>query len=141
MFAADSDLQIRARLAAFLHGNLHQLAHALLIDGGKRIALQNPSLDVSRQEFADVIAREAVRSLRKIVCAEAEELRIGSNLIGNRASARQLNHRPDQILNSSSLFFKDLLSHLTNNGPLIFHLLHHPHKWDHDFREDLYALL
>src|SRR5229473_1709777 len=60
MFAADSNLQVRARLASLFDGSLHQLAHTFLVDGREWIALQNAALNVSRQELADVVTREAV---------------------------------------------------------------------------------
>src|ERR1051325_8519559 len=139
MFAADSDLQVRSRFAALLHGNLHQLAHAFLIDGGKRIALQNAALNVSRQKLADVIARESISRLRKVVGAKAEELSIGRDLISHRTSARQLDHRPDKVINFSSLLFEDLFSHLADDGALVLHLLRHADQRDHDFRKNFYS--
>src|SRR3954462_6498930 len=138
MFAANSDFQIRPRLPSLFHRNLHQLAHAFLIDGGKRIALQYPTLNVSWQEFADVVAREPISRLRKIVSPKAEELSVRGDLIGHGACARQLNHGADHVLNFGSLLFEDLLRDLANDGALVFHFFHHADKRHHDFRKYLY---
>src|SRR5579884_3922557 len=115
MLAANADLQFWARLAAFLHANFHQLAHAFLINRGKRIALENAPFDVSRQELADVIARKTVSRLRQVVSAEAEELSITGNLIGHHTGAWQLNHGANHVFNFCAFFFEYLISHLPDN--------------------------
>src|SRR6266700_6198065 len=74
VFAANTELDLRSRLAPFLDRDLHQLADAVLIDGGKWIAFHDFQLGVMRQKRSAVIAAHAKRSLGKIVCAEAEEL-------------------------------------------------------------------
>src|ERR1700722_6338425 len=55
MFAANSHLQIGARLAPAFCRHLHQLAHALLIERGKWILLQNALGKICRQHFVDVV--------------------------------------------------------------------------------------
>ena len=50
VFAADAELDVRPRLAAFLDGDLHQLADAGLIDRGERILLHDFQFGVRREE-------------------------------------------------------------------------------------------
>ena len=50
VFAADAELDVGRGLAAFLDGDLHQLADAGLIDGGERILLHDFQFRVMRQE-------------------------------------------------------------------------------------------
>ena len=76
MLAADADFQIRLHAAAALGADAHQLPHAFAIEHLKRIVRQDLSFDVVRQETARVVAAQSKRSLRQIVCAEREELRV-----------------------------------------------------------------
>src|SRR5258708_29463052 len=50
VLAADAELDVRARLPAFFHRNLHQLAYTALVNRGKRILLHNFQLLIRRQE-------------------------------------------------------------------------------------------
>src|SRR6185437_10141071 len=83
VFTADAELKIRTDLASSGHAQLNQIAHAFLVDGGKRIILENAAINIGRQEGADIITRKAVGCLREVVGTEAEELSLFGNLIGD----------------------------------------------------------
>src|ERR1019366_10762578 len=84
VFAADSDLDCRTRLAALFDGHLEQLPNPFAIEHCERDLLQNALREIGRQELVDVGARETEGHLREIVSAEAEELRFLGDLIGNQ---------------------------------------------------------
>src|SRR5246127_2611590 len=71
---ANADLQARSRLAPAFNADAHQLAHAIAIDHGEGILLQNSFRQVRRQDFVVFVAREAKRCLSQIVGAEGKEL-------------------------------------------------------------------
>src|SRR5262245_13514713 len=52
MFAADAELDIGTRAASLLDGDLHELADAILINGRKRIFLEDLQFLVGREERA-----------------------------------------------------------------------------------------
>ena len=62
------------RAAAFLDGDLHELADAGLVERGERVLLEDLVLDVGHEEVAHVVAADAERGLGEVVRAEAEEL-------------------------------------------------------------------
>src|SRR5438552_12853999 len=117
VFPADAELDLRSRLAPFLDRDLHQLADAVLINGGERIALHDFELGVMRKKRSAVIAAHAKRSLGEIVGAETEELRRFRDLIGDQRAPRNLNHRSDQV--TKLHFFRRL--HLLRDA------MHDPH--------------
>jgi hypothetical protein len=52
-----------------------------------------------RQELAfGVVAGEAERRLGEVVRPEAEEVGLAGDLVGAHARTRELDHRPDQVL-------------------------------------------
>src|SRR5262249_34680968 len=114
VLAADSQLDVGPGLASPLYTHLHQLAHAFLVNGGKWIVLEHAFFDVGRQEGADIVARESVHGLSKVVGAEAEELRFYRDLIGDYAGARQLDHRPQQVIDAGSFLFEYLFGNLAD---------------------------
>src|SRR6185437_15878070 len=85
VLAADAKLEVRTHFPSSRHAELHQISDAFLVDRGEWIVLENPALHVSRQEGADIVAREAVSGLREIVGAEAEELGFLGDLISHNA--------------------------------------------------------
>ncbi len=65
----------------------------------ERVALEDPVLEVVREELAlGVVAREPERRLREVVRAEREEVRLRGDLVGAQRGARELDHRPAQVL-------------------------------------------
>src|SRR5579863_3336668 len=87
MFAADAYFQLRTRLPPAFDSDSHQFAHAVAIDRGKRILLQNPLRKIGGQNFVHIVAGEAKRGLREIVGAEREELGLFGDFISYEASA------------------------------------------------------
>src|SRR5688572_33050278 len=51
VLAADADLEVAAGGAAALRADLHQLAHALLVERHEGVVGEDPALDVARQEL------------------------------------------------------------------------------------------
>ena len=98
VLAADAELEVLARAAAALDRDLHQVADAVLVDRLERVALEDAGLEVVREEAAGVVAGEAERGLRQVVRAEGEEVGVLGDLVGADARARQLDHRPDEVL-------------------------------------------
>ena len=98
VLAADAELEVVADAAAALDGDPHQVADAVLVDRLERVALEDAVLEVVRQEAAGVVAREAERGLREVVRAEGEEVGVLGDLVGPDARPRQLDHRPDEVL-------------------------------------------
>src|SRR6266566_5685694 len=90
VFPANAELDLRSRLPPFLDRDLHQLADAVLINGGKRIALHDFELGVMGQKRSAVIAAHAKRSLGKIVCPKTEEFCRFRDLIGDERAPRDL---------------------------------------------------
>ena len=62
------------------------------------IALEHARLEVVREEAARVVAGEPERGLGQVVRAEGEEVGVLGDLVGAHARARELDHRPDEVL-------------------------------------------
>jgi hypothetical protein len=56
VLAAYAQLDVRARAAAFLDRDLHQLTHARLVNRGEGVGLADFQLGIRRQEAARVVA-------------------------------------------------------------------------------------
>ena len=133
MLSANSDLQRRPGLATAFRCHLHQLSHAFLIERCERILLQDALGQICRKHLVHVVAREAERGLRQIVCAEGEELRLLGNLVCHQRGARQLNHGADHILNFGSLLFEYFVRHSPHDRRLVRHFFHRGDQRNHDF--------
>src|SRR5262249_54986047 len=103
MLAADADLKLRVRLAAALFGHADELADAVAVEHREGIVLHHADLRVGLQELAAIVARKAEGRLSQVVGAEAEELGLLGNLVGNQSGARQLDHRADHVANLHAL--------------------------------------
>jgi hypothetical protein len=66
-------------------------------------------------ERAVVVAAHAERRLRQVVGAEAEELRFFGDLIRHHASARQFDHRADEVFHFDAFFLEDFLGRLVDD--------------------------
>src|SRR5438270_9878435 len=85
VLAADADLEITPRLAAFLDRDLHQAPDSDGIQRLEWVHRQDLLLDVLQQELAfGIVAREAERGLRQVVGAERKELRVLGNVSGGQ---------------------------------------------------------
>src|SRR3954469_8245619 len=107
VLAADAQLDALLRAAAPLDRDAHQVADAALIDGLERVSLQHAVLEVAGEELSlGVIPREAERRLRQVVRAEREEVGELGDLVGPDARARELDHRPDLVLDLLALLLR-----------------------------------
>src|SRR5437867_2057552 len=96
VLAADSDLEIFARLAPAFDGDAHHGADALAVEHLEGIGRDDLFLDVARKEaLLRVVARDAEDRLGEVVRAEAEELSLRRDLVRDEAGARDLDHRPE----------------------------------------------
>src|ERR1041384_1394284 len=59
VLAADAELDVRARLAALIPRDFHELADAILVDGGERIVPHDLQFLVMRQERARIVPAHA----------------------------------------------------------------------------------
>ena len=98
MLAADADVQLRIDRTSQLDGKIHQLADAVLVQAGERIALEDLGVIVRGKELARVVAAEAEGHLCEVVGAEAEEISIFGDFIRGQGGTRDFNHRADFIL-------------------------------------------
>ena len=98
VFAANTDHQIRPRLTAFFHRNPHQTAHALAVEHGKGVVLQDMLVNIGREELAlGIVTAEPEACLREVVGPKAEELRRLRDFPGQQGRARQFDHAPAQV--------------------------------------------
>ena len=81
--------------SAHFHRELHQLAHARLVNRSERIRLHDFQFGVGGQERAGIVAAHAEAGLRQIVRAEAEELGGLGNFVCRERAARDFDHRAE----------------------------------------------
>ena len=118
MFAANSELDVRPRLATEFARDAHQFANAGLVDRGKRILFHDFIFLVSREERAGIIAAHAQRRLRQIIRAETEELSVLGDFIRDECGARNFDHRPNEIIEFRFLFLRDFCRDAMNHFEL-----------------------
>ncbi|GJE72628.1 hypothetical protein CHKEEEPN_4186 [Methylorubrum podarium] len=116
MLAADAELEPVAGGAAALGADLHEFAHALLIDRHERIDREDALLGVGPEEGGGVVAGNAERRLGQIVGAEGEELRGLGDLAGLERRPRQLDHRADLVFKLRPRLLRHGLGHGVDPG-------------------------
>ena len=141
MLAADAEVDVGSGLSALLHGDLDQLADAVLVKVCKRILLVDLGLVVVRKELAGIISGEAEGHLGQVVGAEAEELRLLCDLICKQSRSGDLDHRADVVLNVGILLLLHLLCSLADRVLDEAQLLDIADKGNHDLGLDVVALL
>ena len=139
MFAANADFQIGLDDATAFRADPHQLADALGIEHLKRIVGKNLAIDIRRQEATRIVATQTERRLRQIVCAEREKLRMRRDLVSSQCSARQFDHRANQVFEFHAVFAHDFTRDFVNNLGLLFQLFAHRDQRHHDFERHLFA--
>src|SRR6185437_5704380 len=100
VLAANSDLQLRTRLAPALDRPLDQHAHAVHVECLERIVLEDRGLglvNINGQKSACVVAGKAHGGLGEIVCAKREELGHFSDLVGEKRGTGNLDHRAYKV--------------------------------------------
>ncbi len=142
VLAADAYLQVGLGGPAELHPHLHQLPHPLHIQGGEGVLLQDAPLQVGRQELAlHVVAGEAEGHLGEVVGAEAEEVAVFGQLVGDEGRARGLDHGAELVIHLDALLLHHLLGHLLQPLPLGLELVDVAGEGDHHLGMDVHPLL
>ena len=120
VLAADAELDVRLRLAAALDADAHEVADAFLVEHLERVPLEHAVLEVEGEELAlGVVARHAERRLREVVRAEGEEVRDLGDLVGAQRGARQLDHRPAEVLEAGRLLLHHRFGELAKPRELL----------------------
>ena len=120
MLAADAELEVRLRLPPALDRDPHQVADAFVVEHLERVALEHAVLEVEGEELAlGVVARHAERRLREVVRAEGEEVGDLGDLVRAERGARQLDHRPAEVLEPRRLLLHHALGELAQPAQLL----------------------
>src|SRR6187455_806666 len=128
---ADPELELRVDATPAFHGDPHQVADTLSVEHLERVPLEDAVLQVVREELPlRVVAREAERRLREIVRPERAEVGVLGDLVGAHARARELDHRPDAVLD-----LRLLGGHAVGQLPQAAELLGEPDERVHDLDE------
>src|SRR5207244_4638860 len=106
--AADAEFEVGPLLSTAFGRDLHELTDAGLVDRGEWIPLHDFQLLIRGQERAGIIAAHAERGLRQVVGAEAEELPVLRDLLGQERAARHFNHRADEVAGFGLLLLRAL---------------------------------
>ena len=141
MLAADAELDVGARLAPALDGQLHEAADALLIEAGEDVAAHDFEVAVEAEEAAGVIAAHAEAGLREVVGAEAEEFGDFRDLIGGDAGAGHFDHGADLVADAAPALVEDLGGDAVDDGLLQLELLAEGDEGHHDLGLGLDAAL
>src|SRR5699024_10450123 len=102
VLAADTYVELRINRLSKVDSHLHQLANANLIQLCERIVLEDLSIIVSVKELTCIVTGEAVCHLCQVVCTEAEEVSLCSNLVSCKSSSRDLDHCTNFVLQVAS---------------------------------------
>ena len=88
VLAADAEDEAGPGLPAEPGGRGDELPDAGTIQHLERVGGEDPLFNVEGQEAPGVVAAEAIGRLRQVVRAEAEEVGVGGDLIGEECGAR-----------------------------------------------------
>ena len=142
VFAADSDLDSGAGLAALFGGYRHESAYAVAVKLREGVLLEDAHFDVLSEELAfRVVARVAEGGLREVVGSAAEELRVLGELVGDHRGARELYHGSDHVFELYAVLGELLLRDFVYEVAHGLHLELGSDERDHDVGDDLDALL
>ncbi len=96
---------------------------------------------IDGQEAAGVVAAHAQRGLGEVVGAEAEELGVLRDLVGDERGAGHFDHRADEVVELGLLLLDHLGGHAVDDLHLEFEFLGEPNQRDHDLGTDFDAFL
>src|SRR5581483_9299972 len=131
VLAADPDLELRLRSAPALDADAHQVADAFLVERLERVRLEHAVLEIEGQELAlGVVARHPERRLREVVRAEREEVGHLRDLVRAQRRARQLDHRPAEVLEARRLLGHHGLGQLAQTAKLLLEADERVHDLD-----------
>ena len=82
MFAADAAFEAALCRAPLCDGHLNELADPRGVERLEWVAREQLRLQIIGQKRVHVVATEAERHLRQVVCAEAEEVGVLGNFVG-----------------------------------------------------------
>src|SRR5213080_130446 len=99
MFAANSQLNVGACLAAEVAGDFHQAPNTFLSDRCKRICIDDVELGIGRHKTAGVVSTHSHCGLRKIVRDKTDKLGVTRALIRHERSKRDSIIVPPRYLN------------------------------------------
>ena len=137
VLAADTAAHARTGRSSQFNSHLHQLANADGIQTREGIGLVDLVRIVCRKELAGIVTGEAERHLRKVVGAEAEELRFLRDLVCGKSSARNLDHRTDFIVKLDIRLLDDFVRRLDDDVLDELHFLCLTRQRDHDLGNDI----
>src|SRR5438552_8959904 len=133
VFAANPELDVRPSFASQIASDFHQAANALLIDRRERICIHNVELRVGGKKTAGIVPAHSQRRLCEIVCAKTEELGVARDLVGHERSARDFDHRADQVFEFCSSFFCNFTSDATDDIDLKLEFARKSNQRNQDF--------
>jgi hypothetical protein len=134
VFTADTDFQLRAHPPPVLDSDPDEAANADSIENLKWIVGKDTTFEVRGKETARIVAAEAERLLRKVVCAEGKEFGLPRNLISGQRGARELDHRTDQVMDGLTHRAEHLLGGFLQYRALVVEFAHGRNERYHDFR-------
>ena len=133
MLAADAHADGGIGLLGLGHGELHQLADALLVEHDEGVVVVEALGDVVAEELAGVVAGEGAGGLGEVVGAEGEEVNFLGDLVGGEGSAGHLDHRADEHLELDAALLLDGGDGLLDDLLLGEELLDVADEGHHDF--------
>src|SRR5438105_3147631 len=135
VLATDTDLEVRAGLAALLDGDAHHRADALAVEHLERVARDDLLLHVLREErLLRIVARYAEDGLREVVRPEREELGLRGDLVGDETCARDLDHRPELVRDALAPLLEYRFRYLDDLLLQPVELTHRADEGHHDLR-------
>ena len=132
VLTADTAVELRIYRLTELDSHFHELTNTSLIELSERIVLEDLLVVVSTQELACVVTREAVCHLCKVVCTEAEEVSVLSDLVSCKSSSGDLDHCTNFVLKVSAGLSDNSVSSLNNNLLNELELLNVAYERNHD---------
>ena len=102
MFAADAQLQIGPRRAAFLDTHPDERADTLAVNRDERVARVDFRIGIGMHEGTGVITADAKCGLCQVIRAEGEEFGLAGKVIRADGRAGQLDHGADEIFDAGA---------------------------------------
>ena len=134
VLTADTAVELRIYRLTELDSHFHELTNASLIELSERIVLEDLLVVVSAEELTSIVTREAVSHLSKVICTEAEEVSVLSDLVSCKSSSRDLDHCTNFVLEVSASLSDNSVSSLNNYLLNELELLNVAYERDHDLR-------
>jgi hypothetical protein len=141
VLAADAALQIRIDGCGLWDGDVHQLAHAVPVQGGEGVVRQDAVFHVVDEETGfGVVPGDAEGGLGQVVGAEGEKLGVFGDLVGGQGRPGKFDHGAElvgDLMPCSSMTFWASSSSTPRAG---FQLVDVAGERNHDLGMDVDAL-